>query len=148
MAKVTKYHGELFNYRTGKPIRLATALEQKRSAEALAERPHENGVIVVDGKACFVEHGGPRAPRPAGEPARPSKPSELRPDKFAVVQPDGPSYVIVVSLHRTREAAAKAIERTMSRSRGARTFERVHKVGAEVKKGDRIRGSVEATVED
>lgn len=85
-SKITAYHGELFNFRTGEVVRAATARE-KAASERAAGDGGEVGVIVVDGVACFVQHGNFTAPRleepepdeePEPEPEPVSKPKKPR----------------------------------------------------------------------
>lgn len=47
-------HGDLMDYATARRIRSATAEEARQSREA-AESDGGAGVILVDGRACYVE---------------------------------------------------------------------------------------------
>jgi hypothetical protein len=54
--ETTKTNGTLCDYNTGATIREATAEETKASIDA-AKRDGGAGVILVDGKSCYVEGG-------------------------------------------------------------------------------------------
>lgn len=52
--KTAKTHGTLMAYDTAETIRPATAAERETSIEA-AKRDGGAGVILVDGRSCYVE---------------------------------------------------------------------------------------------
>lgn len=54
MTNTTNTYGDLMDYSTAKTIRPATQSERDASREA-AESDGGAGVILVDGKSCYVE---------------------------------------------------------------------------------------------